>query len=94
MQGRHRRGRTNCRGQPYRGRLRATGVRRPQAVQVRVTPDIDIHEHAVERILDQPLLYLVDLQCQIGSQVTDASLYGDAIRQMVPLMAEARPVTG
>jgi diaminopimelate decarboxylase len=68
----------------------AAGVRQPQAVQVRVTPDIDIHEHAVERILDQPLLDLVGLQCHIGSQVTDASLYGDAIRQMVPLMAEVR----
>jgi Pyridoxal-dependent decarboxylase, pyridoxal binding domain len=68
----------------------ATGVRRPQSVQVRVTPDIDLHEHAVERILDQPLLYLVGRQCHVGSQVTNASLYGEAIRQMVPLMAEVR----
>ena len=45
---------------------------------------------AIERALDQPLLYLVGLQCHIGSQVTDASLYGEAIRQMVPLMAEVR----
>jgi diaminopimelate decarboxylase len=43
---------------------------------------------AIQRALDQPLL--VGLQCQIGSQVTDASLYGEAIRQMVPLMAETR----
>ena len=91
----------------------ATGVRRPQAVHVRVSPAIDFHERssasadltdqtlgfaltdghaadAVERILDQPLLYLVGLQCDIGSQVTDASLYGEAIREMVPLMAEVR----
>ena len=45
---------------------------------------------AVERALAQPLLYLVGLQCRIGSQLTDASLYGEAIRQMVPLMAEVR----
>ena len=69
----------------------ATGVRQPQAVQVRVSPDIDGHAaDAIQRALDQPLLYLVGLQCHIGSQVTDASLYGEAIRQMVPLMAEVR----
>jgi diaminopimelate decarboxylase len=93
--------------------LLAAGVRHPQSVLVRVSPDIDVHEHrsvaadltdqtlgfaladghaadAIQRALDQPLLYLVGLQCQIGSQVTDASLYGEAIRQMVPLMAEVR----
>jgi diaminopimelate decarboxylase len=91
----------------------AAGVRQPQAIQVRVSPDTEIHEHssvtadmndhtrgfaladghaagAIQRALDQPLLYLVGLQCHIGSQVTDASLYGEAIRQMVPLMAEVR----
>ena len=47
-------------------------------------------DDAIQRALDQPLLYLVGLQCHIGSQVTDASLYGEAIRQMVPLMAEVR----
>ena len=45
---------------------------------------------AIQRALAQPLLYLVGLQCHIGSQVTDPSLYGEAIRQMVPLMAEVR----
>jgi diaminopimelate decarboxylase len=45
---------------------------------------------AVEWILDQPLLYLTGLHCHIGSQVTDASLYGEVIREMVPLMAEVR----
>ena len=72
----------------------AAGVRQPQAVHVRVSPDmslIDGHAaDAIQRALDQPLLYLVGLQCHIGSQVTDASLYGEAIRQMVPLMAEVR----
>ena len=91
----------------------AAGVRQPQALQVRVSPDIDFYEpssvtadlndqmlgfartdgqaaDAIRRALDQPLLYLVGLQCHIGSQVTDASLYGEAIRQMVPLMAEVR----
>jgi diaminopimelate decarboxylase len=91
----------------------AAGVRQPHAVHIRVSPDIDIHEHssvtadlteqklgivladshaadAIQRALDQPLLRLVGLQCHIGSQVTDASLCGEAIRQMVPLMAEVR----
>jgi diaminopimelate decarboxylase len=45
---------------------------------------------AVKRILDQRLLHLVGLYCNIGSQVTDASLYGEAIRRMVPLMADIR----
>jgi diaminopimelate decarboxylase len=49
---------------------------------------------AVERILDHPLLYLVGLHCHIGSQVTDASLYGEAIRRMIALMAEIRDQHG
>ena len=72
----------------------AAGARQPQAVQVRVSPDMSLTDghaaDAIRRALDQPLLYLVGLQCHIGSQVTDASLYGEAIRQMVPLMAEVR----
>ena len=79
---------------PTQVALLATGVRQPQAVQVQITPNLALIDgHAagtVERILDQPLLYLVGLHCDIGSQVTDASLYGEAIRQMVPLMAEVR----
>ena len=47
-------------------------------------------DSAVERILGQPLLYLVGLHCHIGSQVTDPSLYGEAIRGMIPLMADIR----
>ena len=89
-------------GSPTEVAFLATGVRRRQSIQVRVTPNIDT-EHglgfgltdgqaadAVERILAQPLLYLTGLHCHIGSQVTDASLYGEAVRQMVPLMAEVR----
>ena len=45
---------------------------------------------AVQRAVDQPLLHPLGLHCHIGSQVTDASRYGEAIRQMVPLMAEVR----
>jgi diaminopimelate decarboxylase len=71
--------------------LLATDLRQPQAVQVRVSPDINFNENCpIQRVLDQPLLHLVGLKCHIGSQVTDASLYGEAIRQMVPLMAEIR----
>ena len=47
-------------------------------------------DSAVERILGQPLLYLVGLHCHIGSQLTDPSLYGEAIRGMIPLMADIR----
>ena len=79
---------------PTQVALLATGVRQPQAVQVRITPNMALIDGnaagTVERILDQPLLYLVGLHCDIGSQVTDASLYGEVIRQMVPLMADVR----
>jgi diaminopimelate decarboxylase len=45
---------------------------------------------AVKRILDQPWLDLVGLHCHIGSQVTDASLYGEAVRRMIATMADVR----
>ena len=45
---------------------------------------------AVKRILHQPLLELVGLHCHIGSQVTDAALYGEAIRKMIAAMADIR----
>jgi diaminopimelate decarboxylase len=45
---------------------------------------------AVKRILDRPLLDLVGLHCHIGSQVTDAPLYGEAIRRMIAAMADIR----
>jgi hypothetical protein len=40
--------------------------------------------------VDQPFLNLIGLQCQVGSQVADASLYGEAITVDDPLMAEVR----
>jgi len=45
---------------------------------------------AIKRVLDQPWLDLVGLHCQLGSQLTDAGLYGEAVRQMVAVMAEIR----
>jgi diaminopimelate decarboxylase len=45
---------------------------------------------AVKRVLDQPWLDLVGLHCHIGSQVSDASLYGQAIHRMISAMAEVR----
>ncbi len=45
---------------------------------------------AVERILHQPLLELVGLHCHIGSQVTDPTLYGEAIHRMIATMADIR----
>jgi diaminopimelate decarboxylase len=69
----------------------AAGLRRAQAVQVHVSPDIDgPAADVIRRALEQPLIDLVGLQCHIGSQVTDPSLYGEVIRQMVPMMAEIR----
>jgi diaminopimelate decarboxylase len=49
---------------------------------------------AVKRVLDQPLLDLVGLHCHIGSQVTDASYYSEAIRRMIVAMAQVRDVHG
>jgi diaminopimelate decarboxylase len=45
---------------------------------------------AVKRVLGEPWLDLVGLHCQLGSRLTDARLYGDAIRQMMATMAEVR----
>jgi diaminopimelate decarboxylase len=45
---------------------------------------------AVRRVLDQPLLHLAGLHCHLGSQVTDPGPYGEAIHQMVSLMADVR----
>ena len=42
---------------------------------------------AVRRVLDQPLLELAGLHCHIGSQVSDAALYGQAIHKMVATIA-------
>jgi diaminopimelate decarboxylase len=45
---------------------------------------------AVTRVLHQPGLNLVGLHCHIGSQVTDATRYGEVIRRMVAAMADIR----
>ena len=45
---------------------------------------------AIKRILDQPCLDLVGLHCHLGSQISDAALYGEAIRRIVAVMAEVR----
>jgi diaminopimelate decarboxylase len=45
---------------------------------------------AVKRILHQPLLNLVGLHCHIGSQISDATVYGEAIRRMIAAMADIR----
>jgi diaminopimelate decarboxylase len=45
---------------------------------------------AVKRIVAQPMLDLVGLHCHIGSQVTDAAPYGEAIRRMIATMADIR----
>ncbi len=82
--------------------LLAGRVRRRQDVLIRVIPDVHGVQKfgfaltdgqaagAVKRVLDQPWLALVGLHCQLGSQLTDAELYGEAIRQMVALMAQVR----
>jgi diaminopimelate decarboxylase len=49
---------------------------------------------AVRHILDHPQLDLVGLHCHIGSQVTDASLYGEAVRRMIAAMADIRAEHG
>jgi diaminopimelate decarboxylase len=43
-----------------------------------------------KRILHQPLLNLIGLHCHIGSQVTDPTLYGEAIHRMIAAMADIR----
>ncbi len=45
---------------------------------------------AVKRVLDQRCLEVVGLHCQLGSQLSDTELYGEAIRQMTAVMAEVR----
>ena len=83
--------------------LLACRVRHRQRVLVGVIPDVGAIDQkfgfalsggqaagALRRVLDQPSLDLVGLHCRLGSQLTDASLYGEAIRQMIGLMAEVR----
>ncbi|MGE2815385.1 diaminopimelate decarboxylase [Mycobacterium heidelbergense] len=45
---------------------------------------------AAQRVLAHPALDLVGLHCHIGSQVTDAARYGEAIHRMIAAMADIR----
>ena len=45
---------------------------------------------AVKRVMGQPLLTLAGLHCHIGSQITDPTLFGEAIRRMIATMADIR----
>ncbi len=45
---------------------------------------------AVKRVLDQPWLDLVGLHYQLGSQLADVGLYGEAIRQVMALLVQVR----
>ncbi|OBI50481.1 hypothetical protein [Mycobacterium sp. E796] len=83
--------------------LLAGRVRRRQRVLLRVIPDVEGGDQtfgfalaggqaagAVKRLVSEPWLDLVGLHCQLGSQLADVGLYGEAIRQMLALMAEVR----
>lgn len=83
--------------------LLACRVRQRQRVLVGVIPDVGAIDQkfgfalaggqaagALRRVVDQPWLDLVGLHCRLGSQLTDASVYGEAIRQMIGVMAEVR----
>ncbi|MCV7031527.1 diaminopimelate decarboxylase [Mycobacterium sherrisii] len=50
----------------------------------------DLAADAVGRVLAHPILDLVGLHCHLGSQVTDAALYGEAISRMIAAMADIR----
>ncbi|MGO9925508.1 MAG: diaminopimelate decarboxylase [Mycobacterium sp.] len=49
---------------------------------------------AAKRVLAHPILDLVGLHCHIGSQVTDATLYGEAMHRMIAAMADIRAQHG
>jgi diaminopimelate decarboxylase len=83
--------------------LLACRVRHRQRVLIRIIPDMAGTDQkfgfalsagqaaaAVKRVLDQPWLDLAGLHCDLGSQLTDAALYGQALRQLLAVMAEVR----
>ena len=73
--------------------LLACEVSQPQRVLLRMTSE-GLDAMGVTRVMNQPLLDLVGLHCHIGSQVVDASLYGEAIRRMIGAMADIRTTHG
>ena len=58
------------------------------------TLDGDHAADAVDRVLAHPILDLIGLHCHIGSQVTDAALYGETIHRMIAAMADVRAKHG
>ena len=64
----------------------ACEVSRPQKVLLADDRATDL----TKRILHQPLLNLVGLHCHIGSQITDPTLFGEAIHRMISAMANIR----
>ena len=70
------------------------GHHRDQRPEVRIHPDDDHAADAVQRVLAHPILDLIGLHCHIGSQVTDAALYGEAIHRMIAAMADIRAQHG
>jgi len=49
---------------------------------------------AVARVLAHPALKLIGLHCHLGSQVTDATIYGEAIHRLIAAMADVRSSHG
>ncbi len=49
---------------------------------------------AVARVLSHPNLKLVGLHCHLGSQVSDAAIYGEAVRRLIAAMADVRTSHG
>jgi diaminopimelate decarboxylase len=49
---------------------------------------------AAKRILHQPLLNLVGLHCHLGSQITDPTVYREAVHRMIAAMADIRAAHG
>ncbi len=49
---------------------------------------------AAKRVLAHPILDLVGLHCHIGSQVTDATLYSEAMHRVIAAMADIRAQHG
>jgi diaminopimelate decarboxylase len=49
---------------------------------------------AVKRVLAHPILDLVGLHCHIGSQVTDAARYGEAVHRLIAAISDVRAAHG
>lgn len=54
------------------------------------TLDDEQFSEAVSRVSQHRLLTLTGLHCHLGSQITDVTLYGEAIRRLVAAMADIR----